>query len=113
MWTGSSGPCLPARNGAGRRGRQRLGGGEAVAHHRAGVPGPAVGADPGRGDVLGGYPDRDAGAEDRERTAVRRDVVVIARRLSTIRDADIIRVMEAGQLVEQGTHTSLLEAGGA
>ncbi|WP_400160193.1 ABC transporter ATP-binding protein [Arthrobacter sp. BPSS-3] len=38
---------------------------------------------------------------------------VIAHRLSTIRDADLILVMEAGQIVEQGTHTSLLEAGGA
>ncbi len=38
---------------------------------------------------------------------------VIAHRLSTIRDADLILVMEAGAIVEQGTHDSLLEAGGA
>lgn len=38
---------------------------------------------------------------------------VIAHRLSTIRDADLILVMEAGQIVEQGNHASLLEAGGA
>jgi ATP-binding cassette subfamily B protein len=38
---------------------------------------------------------------------------VIAHRLSTIRDADLILVMEAGQIVEQGTHASLLTAGGA
>jgi ATP-binding cassette, subfamily B, multidrug efflux pump len=38
---------------------------------------------------------------------------VIAHRLSTIRDADLILVMEDGHIVEQGTHTSLLAAGGA
>jgi len=38
---------------------------------------------------------------------------VIAHRLSTIRDADMILVMENGQIIEQGTHTSLLAAGGA
>jgi ATP-binding cassette subfamily B multidrug efflux pump len=38
---------------------------------------------------------------------------VIAHRLSTIRDADLILVMEDGRIVEQGTHESLLGAGGA
>ncbi|MGD9958171.1 ABC transporter ATP-binding protein [Nocardioides sp.] len=38
---------------------------------------------------------------------------VIAHRLSTIRDADLILVMESGAIVEQGTHDSLLAAGGA
>lgn len=38
---------------------------------------------------------------------------VIAHRLSTIRDADLILVMEDGQIVEQGTHESLLTADGA
>jgi ATP-binding cassette subfamily B protein len=38
---------------------------------------------------------------------------VIAHRLSTITGADLILVMEAGQIVEQGTHAQLLAAGGA
>jgi ATP-binding cassette subfamily B protein len=37
---------------------------------------------------------------------------VIAHRLSTIRDADLILVMNHGQVIEQGTHIELLEAGG-
>jgi ATP-binding cassette subfamily B protein len=36
---------------------------------------------------------------------------VIAHRLSTIRDADVILVMKDGDVIEQGTHTELLEAG--
>lgn len=37
---------------------------------------------------------------------------VIAHRLSTIRDADLILVMKDGDIIEQGTHESLLAAGG-
>ena len=37
---------------------------------------------------------------------------IIAHRLSTIRDADLILVMRDGDIVEQGDHKSLLQAGG-
>jgi ABC-type bacteriocin/lantibiotic exporter with double-glycine peptidase domain len=38
--------------------------------------------------------------------------IVIAHRLSTVVNADVILVMKDGQLVEQGTHDELLERGG-
>ena len=38
-----------------------------------------------------------------------RTTVVIAHRLSTVRDADIIFVLEGGRVVETGTHAALLE----
>ncbi|WP_420751886.1 ABC transporter ATP-binding protein [Rhodococcus sp. O3] len=41
-----------------------------------------------------------------------RTSVVIAHRLSTIRAADQILVVEGGRIVERGTHTELLAAGG-
>jgi ATP-binding cassette subfamily B protein len=41
-----------------------------------------------------------------------RTSLVIAHRLSTIRAADLILVVEAGQVVERGTHDELLAAGG-
>ena len=43
---------------------------------------------------------------------VGRTCFVIAHRLSTIKDADNILVMEDGNVVEQGTHESLMKSGG-
>ncbi|MDU9397533.1 ABC transporter ATP-binding protein/permease [Pseudomonas sp. zfem003] len=41
-----------------------------------------------------------------------RTTLVIAHRLSTVMDADQILVLDAGRVIEKGTHRELLEAGG-
>jgi subfamily B ATP-binding cassette protein MsbA len=41
-----------------------------------------------------------------------RTTFVIAHRLSTVRRADQILVVEAGHIIERGTHSSLYRAGG-
>ena len=47
-----------------------------------------------------------------ERLLQGRTSVVIAHRLSTVRNADVICVVQAGQLVERGSHAELLTLGG-
>jgi ATP-binding cassette subfamily B protein len=47
-----------------------------------------------------------------EETMTSRTSLVIAHRLSTIRNADQILVIEAGRIVQRGTHAELLQAGG-
>ncbi|MBV8988106.1 MAG: ABC transporter ATP-binding protein [Solirubrobacterales bacterium] len=47
-----------------------------------------------------------------ERLAEGRTTITIAHRLSTVRDADQIVVLDRGRIVERGTHDELLERGG-
>jgi ATP-binding cassette subfamily B protein len=47
-----------------------------------------------------------------DRLAADRTTLVIAHRLSTVKDADQILVLEGGEIVERGTHSALLEREG-
>lgn len=46
------------------------------------------------------------------RLSINRTVIMIAHRLSTVRHADAIHVLDGGRVVERGTHEALLDAGG-
>ncbi len=59
----------------------------------------------------------DAQTEEEIRHALRavlrsRTVLLVSHRISTVRDADWIVVLEGGRIVEQGTHETLLRRGG-
>jgi ATP-binding cassette subfamily B protein len=48
-----------------------------------------------------------------ERLLERRTSFVVAHRLSTVRNADQVLVIQDGRITERGTHMELLTAGGA
>lgn len=48
-----------------------------------------------------------------DRLMQNRTSIVIAHRLSTVKNADIVCVMKAGEIIESGKHDELLEKGGA
>jgi len=42
-----------------------------------------------------------------------RTSLIVSHRISTVRDADVICVLDEGQIIEQGTHDQLLARNGA
>jgi len=65
-------------------------------------------------EFFGGNPHISQGlALSQTLTNIRKTVVVVAHRLSTVRNADQIVVLEKGEIIEQGTHEALTNLRGA